>query len=59
MSSTSDLYEFRIYLYQNGNPKEFMLFVRNFNMNLAATGTLYTGTKIQHLRTIVRSESLL
>ena len=37
---TSYLYEFRMSLFDNGDPEDFLLFVRNFNMNLAGTGTL-------------------
>ena len=32
--STSELYEFIMFLFENGEPEEFLLFVRNFNMNL-------------------------
>ena len=39
-SSTSDLYEFKMYLFENGNPEEFLLFVCNFNMTLVMTGTM-------------------
>ena len=44
-SPTSDLYEFKIYFSDNGEPEEYLLFVRNFNMTLAASGTLGTGAK--------------
>ena len=46
-SSTSDLYEFKISLFDNGEPEEFFLFVRNFNMSLVASGTLEVGAKVQ------------
>ena len=36
MSSMSDLYEFKMSLFENGYPEEFLLFVRYFNMNIAA-----------------------
>ena len=42
MSSTSDLCEFRVYLFDHVKPEEFLLFVRNFQMTMAATGTLET-----------------
>ena len=58
MSPTSDLYEFKMSLFDNGEPEEFLLFVRNFNMNLAAAGTLEAGVKYQYLRTIVCGEAL-
>ena len=34
------------------------MFVRNFNMNLAASGTLEVGAKTQHPCTLVRGEAL-
>ena len=54
----SDLYEFKIYLFDNGKPEEFLLFVRNFNMTLAAPGTLEAGAEIQYLCTPFRGELL-
>ena len=57
-SDTPDLYEFKIALLENGEPEEFLLFVRNFNMNIAASGTLETDTKVQYLCTLVCRESL-
>ena len=50
---TSDLYEFKMSLLDNGKP-EFFLFVRNSNMTLAASGTLEAGAKHQYLCTLVR-----
>ena len=44
-SSMSELYEFKMSLFENGKPEEFLLFVRNFNMTLAASGTLEAGEK--------------
>ena len=46
-------------LFDNFNQEEFLLFVRNFNMNLAASGTLVTGAKTQYLCTLVRGEALI
>ena len=40
MSTTSDRYEFKMSLFDNGNPEEILLFVHNFNTTLAASGTL-------------------
>ena len=34
------------------------MFVRNFNMTLASSGTLEAGDKIQYLRTLVHREAL-
>ena len=44
--------------FDNGEKEEFLLFVRNFNMTLAASGTLETVANIQNLRTLVFSEAL-
>ena len=40
MSSTMDLYEFNMYFFDQGEPEELLLFIRNFNMTLLATGTM-------------------
>ena len=58
MSSTLDLYEFKIYLFDNGNPEEFFSFVRNFKMTLAASGMLEVGAKVEYLRTLVHIKAL-
>ena len=57
-SSTSDLYYFRMYLFDDSNPEEFLLFVRNFNMTLVEIGILETGANIQYLLTLVHGEAL-
>ena len=44
-SPTSDLYEFKMSFFESVEPEEFLLFVRNFNMNLAASGMLEAGAK--------------
>ena len=46
-------------LFDNGEPEEFLLFVRNFNMTLAASGTLEVGAKIRYLSTLVRGKVLI
>ena len=45
-------------LFDNGEPEEILMFVRNFNMTLAASGTLEADTKFQYLSTLVRGEDL-
>ena len=47
MFSTLDRYEFKMYLFDNGKTREFLLFVCNFNMHLTASGELEAGTKYQ------------
>ena len=39
-SSTSNLYEFNMHLFDHGDLEEFLLFIWNFNMTLTATSTL-------------------
>ena len=56
--STSDLYEFKMSLFDNGRPEEFLLFVRNFNMTLSASGMLEAGANFQYLCTLVHGEAL-
>ena len=56
--STSDLYEFKICLFDNVNPKEFFMFVRNFNMALAESVMLEADAKFQYLRTLFHREAL-
>ena len=58
MSSTLDLYEFRMSLFYYGKPEEFLLLVWNFQMNLAATGMLETEAKVQYIRTLFRGGSV-
>ena len=45
-------------LFDNGNPDEFLLFVRNFQINLEASVTPASVTKIQYLCRIVRGKAL-
>ena len=53
-----DLYDFKISLFGNGNPEEFLFFVCNFNMTLTESGTLEEGAKVQYLLTLVSGEAL-
>ena len=34
-------------LFDNDNPEEFLLFIRNSNMTLEASGTILNGANIQ------------
>ena len=43
----SDLYEFKMVLFENVNLEEFLFSVRDLNMNLEASGTLQAATKTQ------------
>ena len=57
-SSTLELFEFRMSFFDNGELEEFLLFVRNFNMTLAATWTLETSADIQHPPHLVQGAAL-
>ena len=52
-SYLSELYEFNLDFIYNGETEEFLLFVQNFNITIAASGTLATGAKKQYLRNLV------
>ena len=45
-------------LFDHGETKEFLLFVLNLNMTLAATAKQYMDAKIQYLCMLVRGEAL-
>ena len=45
-------------LFDHGEPEEFLLFIHNFKMTPAATGTLETDTKIQCLCRLFCGEAL-
>ena len=45
-------------LYDNGKPEDILLFIRNFDMTIEASGTLVSLVKIQYLCTLVHGEVL-
>ena len=53
-----DMYEFKMALFDNVEPEEFVLFVWNFNMEIKSSGTINDNTKLQYLRTLLHGESL-
>ena len=57
-SATSDLYEFKLVLSQYVEPAEFLLFICNFNMTHAASGTLGGDAKVPYICTLVHGEAL-
>ena len=57
-SEKSDLDNFKMVLFGNGYPEEFLLFVCNFNMALEVSGTFKSGAKIQYIFTLVHGEIL-
>ena len=52
-SERLDLYEFKIFLFKNGNLEEFLLCVSNFNITLKASGMIDTGAKVQYICKLV------
>ena len=56
-SSTSYIYEFIMSLFDHCCPKEFPLFMQNFQMNLAVTGTTETEGKVKYIRLFVLGEA--
>ena len=58
MIEKSDLHEFKISLFDNGEPREFSFFVSNFNKPLAASGTFETFANIQYLHMVFLGKKL-
>ena len=58
MSQKSDLYKLKMDLFDNGDAEEFLLFIRNFNMNPEASRTLRSDAKTQYLCTMISGEAL-
>ena len=54
----SELYEFRMSLFDHSDPEEFLLFAQNFQITLASTGMLETETKVKYLCTLRHGEAL-
>ena len=54
----SDLYEFKMTLFNNVNLEELLLFIRNLQTTLEASGTVAAGAKIRYLRTMIHGEAL-
>ena len=58
MLENSDLYDFKMALFDNDKPKEFLLLIWNFNITIKALVMLKVGANIQYLCMIVRVEAL-
>ena len=58
MAEKSDLYEFKMDLFDRGDPKEFLLFIHNFQMTLEASGMLADNANIQYIRTLLCGKAL-
>ena len=46
ISQKLDLHELKMALFDNGEPEELLLFIRNFNMTLKASGMLVAIAKM-------------
>ena len=57
-SITSDLYDFKMYLFDHGKPEEFLLFIRNFRKTLAETWTLEMDARVNYICKLVSGEEL-
>ena len=53
-SEKLDLYEFKMALFDNGEPDDILLFIFNFNLTLEASVMLKNVTKIKYPCTLVR-----
>ena len=51
-SEKSDLCEFKMSLFHNGDPEGLLLLVHNFNMTLTASGILETDDKAKYFCTL-------
>ena len=58
-SGTSEMYEFKIDLFDNGDTEEFLLFQRNYQITIESTGSITMGEKIQYVHTWLLGEYLL
>ena len=58
MLEKSDMNEFKMNLFDNGDPEQFLLFVQNYKMTLEASGKLTENAKFQYLRTILCGKAL-
>ena len=50
------MYEFKMYLFDNGDPEGLLFFVKFFNMALKASGMLAANAKLQYLLNILYRE---
>ena len=59
MSEKSDPNEFKMVVFNNGNPEDLFLLVCYFNLILQASVAFQMYSKVQYLYTLVRGEALL
>ena len=58
MSEKLDLNEFKMTLFDKGNPEEFLLFMKNLKMTIKALVNLTTRTNIMNPLTILHGEAI-
>ena len=58
MSKRWDPYDFKMAFFGISEPEEFLLFIQNYNMTLAVSGTLKAGANIKYLCVLVHGETL-
>ena len=56
-SEKSDLYKFKMTLFDNGNPEEFFLFMQNFKMTPEALDKLFSSVKLHYLPTVLHGKA--
>ena len=53
-----DLYEFKMTLFENSEPEEFLFFIQHFQMTLELAVTLTDSADIKYICTLLRGEAL-
>ena len=57
-SRASDMYEFKMNLFDNCGTEGFILFQRNHQITIEASGNITVGDKIHYLHTLICGEAL-
>ena len=57
MTQNLNLYEFIMALFNNGDQEELFFKIKNFNINIKASGTLVASVNIQCLSMLVHEEA--
>ena len=53
-----ETYKLKITTFENGKPEESLAVMKNFTTAIDRTGTMFAGTKIYYIRTLLRGEAL-
>ena len=54
----SETYELKIATFENGQPEELFVLMKNFKTAIDRTGTMLESVKISYLRNLLRGEAL-